>query len=57
MKPILCLAALLLVFRWSVHADEPWMLFDGCRWGFQGSARHGSSAVWCPDDYCRKPLP
>jgi hypothetical protein len=53
----------LLVLAWTMwqtptQAQDPWLLFDGCRWfwpslGMQWQQRQ----CWCPDDYCPKTLP
>jgi hypothetical protein len=56
MRPCVCVAVLLVAC--AAHAGEPRPLFDGCRWAFpQLCDEWRQRAGWCPDDYCRKPLP
>jgi len=42
----------------AARAENPQVLFDGCRWSFPRlDLLWQQRKCWCPDDYCRKPLP
>ncbi|MBL8797660.1 MAG: hypothetical protein JNM56_27420 [Planctomycetia bacterium] len=42
----------------GVHAAGPWPLFDGQCWHFPKLHEMWRQRdCWCPNDYCRKPLP
>jgi hypothetical protein len=55
--------AFIAVLAWAVwqqaaRAQEPGMLFDGCRWAFPSLCKQWQERkCWCPDDYCTKTLP
>jgi hypothetical protein len=58
MRPWICLAALLVTSAARAHADEPRLLFDGCRWVFPHLRDEWRQrCCWCPNDYCPKTLP
>jgi hypothetical protein len=48
----------LLVACCSVHAGEPFAVYDGCRWSFPKLCQEWRQRqCWCHDDYDRKSLP
>jgi len=61
MKPGYFPAVFLLataVWQESAKAQEPWILFDGCRWAFPNLCKQWQERkCWCPDDYKPKSLP
>ena len=58
MRSCLCLVVWLAIGGPFARAEEPWRLFDGCRWAFpQLCDEWRQRRCWCPDDYCRKCLP
>jgi hypothetical protein len=58
MKGCLCLFILLAVCVSGARADEPWPLFNGCRWAWPNLCElWRQRRCWCPDDYAAKTLP
>jgi hypothetical protein len=58
MRSSICLLILLAVCAGRASADEPRLLFDGCRWSFPKLHQEWQQRkCWCPDDYCIKALP
>ncbi len=58
MRLTLSLLAFSAAFGARVSAGEPWPLFDGQRWHYPKLCEERRQRdSWCPNDYCRKPLP
>lgn len=44
--------------QFSARAEEPWVLFDGCKWSFPKLCDEWKQrCCWCNDDYCPKQMP